>query len=291
MEFTVKNSTPLLEFLLVALHGKSRTAVKAMLARRIVSVDGKIVTHAKHPLSAGQLVTIGDKSPEKPKALRGVKIIFEDDAVIVIDKSAGLLSVAADTGSERSAQSVVSEYITRRNPKQKIFVVHRLDRDTSGIMMFVKDKEMQRNFRTNWQEVVLTRTYAVVVEGVVAKNGGTIKSWLHGTDSLRTWSDQNPEGGQKAISHYKVIQRSAEFSLLDVELETGRKNQIRVHMQDFGHPVIGDDKYGAATNPIRRLGLHAQILKFNHPVSGQNMAFESETPKDFLRLFNPRSNQ
>lgn len=285
MEFTVKNSTPLLEFLLVALHGKSRTAVKGMLARRIVSVDGEIVTHVKHPLSAGQIVTIGDKSPEKPKALRGVKIIFEDDAVIVIDKSAGLLSVAADTGTERSAQSVVSEYITRRNPKQKVFVVHRLDRDTSGIMMFVKDKEMQRNFRTNWQEVVLTRTYAVVVEGVVAKNGGTIKSWLHGTDGLRTWSDQNPEGGQKAISHYKVIQRSAEFSLLDVELETGRKNQIRVHMQDLGHPVVGDEKYGARTNPIGRLGLHARVLAFVHPVTGEQLTFESDVPGEFLRLF------
>ena len=285
MQFTVKQGAALMEFLLVALHGKSRTAVKGMLTRRIVCVDGEVVTHVKHPLSPGQIVTIGEKSPEKPKALRGVKIIFEDDAVVVIDKSAGLLSVAADTGTERSAYSVVSEYITRRNAKQKIFVVHRLDRDTSGIMMFVKDKDVQRNFRTHWQEVVVTRTYAVVVEGVVAKNGGTIKSWLHGTDGLRTWSDQNPEGGQKAISHYKVIQRSAGFSLLNVELETGRKNQIRVHMQDIGHPVAGDEKYGAHTNPIGRLGLHARVLAFIHPVTGEKLSFESDIPPEFLRLF------
>lgn len=285
MEFKVRAETPLLEFLLQALAGKSRTAVKSMLTRRIVLVDGEIVTHAKHPLAAGQIVSIGDKTPETPKALRGLKILFEDDLVIVIEKEAGLLSVAADTGSERSAQSTLSDYIKRKNARQKVFIVHRLDRDTSGVMMFVKDKEVQRNFRTHWQEIVLARTYSVVVEGRVAKESGTIQSWLHGTDSLRTWSDQNPENGQKAISHYKVTERTADFSLLEVELETGRKNQIRVHMQDLGHPVVGDSKYGAQGNPIGRLGLHAHALTFVHPRTGEHLAFESKVPREFIRLF------
>lgn len=284
-KFTVKESSPLIDFLLLKLHGKSRTGVKSILARGIVSVDGAIVTQAKHSLLPGQVVTIGDAAPEKPVTLRGVKIVFEDDSVIVIDKAAGLLSVATDTGHERSAHSIVSEHVKRKTPKAKVLVVHRLDRDTSGLMMFVKDRELQRQLRQNWQQSIETRRYIVLVEGKVAKERGTITSWLKGTDSLRTYSSKTPNDGQKAISHFQVLQRSDEYTLLSVELETGRKNQIRVHMQDIGHPVVGDEKYGAQSDPIDRLGLHAAELTFEHPRTGKLLVLKSEPPKEFLKIF------
>lgn len=285
MEFKVKEPSVLIDFLLKALHGKSRTSVKAMLAKKLVSVEHEVVTQFNHSLLAGQMVSIGKKSPAKAEVLRGVTIVYDDDDLIIIEKSAGLLSVATDMGTEKSAHSIASAHLKRKSHKTKLFIVHRLDRETSGLMMFVKTKDIQKKLRTNWQESVLTRSYTVVVEGSVAKDQGTITSWLQGTDGLRTYSSQVSGDGQKAVSHYKVVKRSADFSMLEVELETGRKNQIRVHMQDLGHPVIGDEKYGAVKNPIGRLGLHARVLAFEHPVTGKKMSFESEVPPEFLRLF------
>lgn len=285
MQFTVKKPAPLMDFLLEALHGKSRTGVKAMLARRLISVDHEVTTKFNQSLAVGQIVTIGKKSAAEKVQLPGVKILFDDDYVIVVEKAAGLLSVASDSGKEKSAHSILATYLRRIDHRARLFIVHRLDRDTSGVMMFVKSKELQRDLRQNWQQTVTRRSYTVVVEGIVEKDSGTIRSWLHGTDSLRTYSDQNPQGGQRAISHYKVLQRSTAFSLLEVELETGRKNQIRVHMQDIGHPVAGDEKYGATTNPLRRLALHAHVLAFQHPESGETMTFESAPPAEFKRPF------
>jgi 23S rRNA pseudouridine1911/1915/1917 synthase len=307
MQFTVKDPAPLMDFLMKALHGKSRTGIKAMLAKRLVSVDHEVTTQFNQTLLPGQTVMIGKKSPAEAVVLAGVKIIYDDDDLVVIEKSAGLLSVPTDTGTEKSALGIATAHLKRLNHKARLFIVHRLDRDTSGLMMFVKNKELQRQLRQNWQESVLTRRYAVVVEGSVIKDKGTIVSWLKGTDGLRTYSSQTVGEGQKAISHYKVVNRSFRkeaaksspgksetsgfgadgFTLLDVELETGRKNQIRVHMEDLGHPVIGDDKYGATQNPIGRLGLHARVLEFTHPKTQKQMSFEAETPKEFLRLFRP----
>ena len=291
MQFTVKQTTTLMEFLAKSLAGKSRTGIKALLAKRLVFVDQKVETQFNLALVPGQIIAIGKKTAAEPVMLRGVRIVYDDDDLVVVEKEAGLLSVAADTGSEKSAHSITGAHLKRLNHKARLFIVHRLDRETSGLMMFVKHKELQRKLRENWQESILMRSYAVVVEGVVAKDTGKIVSWLKGTDELRTYSSPVEGDGQKAISHFKVVRRAAANTLLDVELETGRKNQIRVHMQDMGHPVVGDDKYGATTNPIKRLGLHAQMLKFSHPVSGQAMAFESETPKEFLRLFTVTTRQ
>lgn len=308
MQFTVKAPGPLMEFLMQALHGKSRTGVKALLAKKVVTVDGETITRFDHALTAGQVVGIGKKPQGKPTALRGLKILFEDEAVIVIEKEAGLLSVATDMGKARTAHGLVSAYVKIRNPKTKVLVVHRLDRDTSGIMMFVKDKELQRHLRQNWQKSIETRRYVVLVIGVVEKDSGTIESYMHGTDTLRSYSSKKKEGGQKAVTHFKVLQRGKKYTLLEVELETGRKNQIRVHMQDICHPVVGDEKYGsirpkgllttgvstalakretaagADSNPIGRLGLHAAELAFEHPTTGKMMVFKSDVPKEFMKV-------
>lgn len=285
MQFTVKKVSSLGDFLVASLHGKSRTGIKALFSRRLVSVNHEVVTNYNTQLEIGQTVSIAQKSPVEPAQLNGIKIVYDDEDLIVIEKEAGLLSVPADVGTEKSALGIATAHLKRLSSRARLFIVHRLDRDTSGLMMFVKNKELQREFRENWQETVATRSYSVIVEGVVAKDKGTITSWLLGTDGLRTYSSQKPGEGQKAISHYKVVKKSAEFTLLDVELETGRKNQIRVHMQDLGHPVVGDDKYGSTTNPIKRLGLHARVLEFSHPKTKRKMSFDAAPPREFLRLF------
>jgi len=285
MQFTVKEPTTLLDFLLKMIEGKSRTGVKALLAKRLVSVEHQVVTKFNTPLKVGQLVAISKKTPVESVTLQGLSIVYDDDDLTVVNKSHGLLSVPPDTGSEKSALGIVTTHLKRLNSRARLFVVHRLDRDTSGLMMFVKKKDLQVTLRTNWQESILTRRYVVVVEGIVEKNAGTIISWLQGTDGLRTYSSQTPGKGQKAVTHYKVLQRSDEFSLVEVDLETGRKNQIRVHMQDLGYPVVGDEKYGSTRNPLRRLGLHAQILEFKHPVTGHKLSFDTPTPREFLKLF------
>ncbi|MBS0618882.1 MAG: RluA family pseudouridine synthase [Spirochaetes bacterium] len=284
MQFKVSAEVALLDFLTKAYTGKSRTSLKAMLAKRLVSVDGRVTTQFNHTLTPGQTVVVGKRTPLENVSLNGVTIIYDDDHLVVIEKSAGLLSVPTDTGKERTAHGIVAGHLKRVNPRSQLFIVHRLDRETSGLMMFVKQKALQVQLRQNWQESILTRSYAVVVEGRLAQDTGKIVSWLKGTDTLRTYSSAVEGEGQKAITHYQVVAASSKYTLVDVNLETGRKNQIRVHMQDLGHPVVGDEKYGAATDPLKRLGLHARELKFTHPVTGRTMAFTSPRPKEFMWL-------
>ncbi|HEX3010800.1 MAG TPA: RNA pseudouridine synthase, partial [Syntrophomonadaceae bacterium] len=172
------------------------------------------------------------------------------------------------------------------DPENRIFIVHRLDRDTSGVMLFAKNEGVKHLLQDTWKEVMVDRAYVAVVEGQVKEKEGTIKSWLKETKTKLMYSSSTPGDGLEAITHYKVLQAAAKYSLMELRLETGRKNQIRVHMKDIGHSIIGDKKYGADTNPIGRLGLHAHILAFKHPTSGEIMRFETEVPRKFSRLFN-----
>ncbi|MCO5388226.1 MAG: RNA pseudouridine synthase [Desulfosporosinus sp.] len=163
--------------------------------------------------------------------------------------------------------------------------MHRLDRETSGVMMFAKSEKVQQLLQKAWKEAVLERTYVVVVEGMVTKEEGTITSWLTESKAFIMYSSRTPNDGQKAITHYRVLKKNKHYSLLEVELETGRKNQIRVHMKDIGHSVIGDKKYGATKHPIGRIGLHARVLAFKHPITGEVVRYETDIPKEFLNLF------
>jgi len=163
--------------------------------------------------------------------------------------------------------------------------LHRLDRDTSGVMMFAKSEKIQQLLQNAWKEAVLERSYIAVVEGLVTKEEGTITSWLTESKAFIMYSSRTPNGGQKAVTHYQVLKKNKNYSLLEVKLETGRKNQIRVHMKDIGHSIIGDKKYGATKHPIGRLGLHARVLAFTHPVTGEEVRYETDIPKVFLSLF------
>jgi 23S rRNA pseudouridine1911/1915/1917 synthase len=282
--YAVKEPSELLAFLLVALSNQGRNSVKAMLARGQVSVGEKVVTAYNFPLKPGQTVTIGGgKADELP--MIGLAIMHEDNDIIIVRKEAGLLSIATDEETELTAYRQLNEHVRRADAKNRIFVVHRLDRDTSGVMMFAKSKEIQQLLQNSWQESVKERTYVALVEGVVRKTEGTISSWLKESKTLKVYSSPYPNDGQHAVTHYKVIKTGPKYTLLEINLETGRKNQIRVHMQDIGHPVVGDKKYGSKSSVLSRLGLHARVLAFTHPRTGEPMRFETDIPGAFLQPF------
>jgi 23S rRNA pseudouridine1911/1915/1917 synthase len=283
--FTVSEPNELMKWLIAQFPEKGRNAIKALLSHKQISINGKAVTQFNHPLQQGQEVVIEWTRVEEEPPMIGLSIIYEDAELIIIEKQAGLLSVATEEEKEQTAYRQLTDHVKRKDAKNRIFVVHRLDRDTSGVMMFAKTEEMKEKLQSHWQETVSDRVYLAVVEGKVRKNEGTIKSWLTESKTFKMYSSPTPNGGQEAITRYKTLKTSATCSLLEIRLETGRKNQIRVHMEDIGHPVMGDKKYGAARNTLGRLGLHASILAFTHPATGKAMNFESKIPEKFLRLF------
>lgn len=285
-QYEVKEPAELLSFLLKSITNQSRNSIKSMLGRGQVSVNGKQETAYNAPLQPGQTVTVSMERVVEQVPFVGLAIVHEDEDIIVIKKDAGLLSIAASPeDNELTAYRQLTAHVRASHPDNRIFVVHRLDRDTSGVMMFAKSKDVQQTLQNNWQDIVKERSYVALVEGKVKKPEGTISSWLKESKTLKMYSSPYPNDGQHAVTHYKVLQSNANFSLLDVHLETGRKNQIRVHMEDIGHPIVGDKKYGARSKAIGRLGLHARILAFEHPTTGKLMRFETDIPKLFLNPF------
>ena len=213
-----------------------------------------------------------------------MKIVYEDDDIIVIDKGYGLLSMGNDKMKDGTAYSILRDYVKWSNPINKIFIVHRLDRDTSGLMMFAKNMEAKEKMQHNWNNMVLNRKYLAVVEGTPEEAEGVVRSYLAENSQYEVFSTDDPAKGQLAVTRYKTLRAGSNFALLEVELDTGRKNQIRVHMKDIGHPISGDRKYGASSSPARRLCLHAQTLRFIHPVTGREMNFSTPVPPSFVSL-------
>lgn len=283
-QYQVNEADELLSFLLQHINS-GRNAVKSMLSRGQISVGNEIVTQYNHVLVPGQVVSVSKEGVSEAAPMAGLTILHEDDDIIVISKESGLLSIAADRSDETTAYRQLTEHVRRTDSRNRIFVVHRLDRDTSGVMMFAKSEEVQQKLQNNWKDNVQERVYVALVEGPVTKEAGTISSWLKESKTLKMYSSPRPGDGQHAVTHYKRLQSNREFSLLEVRLETGRKNQIRVHMEELGHPVAGDKKYGARTRTLGRLGLHARVLSFIHPTTGELMKFETDIPKPFLYPF------
>ncbi|WP_052158842.1 RluA family pseudouridine synthase [Halobacillus sp. BBL2006] len=281
--YKVEQPQELLPFLLETLSTTSRNSVKSILKRGQVVVEKRVQTKHNFELERGQTVeVIKSKVSKRQTSLQGMKILHEDEDIIVIDKSSGLLSMASPKEKQLTAHRQLMNYVRSVNPKNRIFIVHRLDKDTSGVMVFARSEQVKLKFQESWKRMVKERKYVALVEGTLKQKDGTITSYLKESKSLQMYSSSNPHGGQLAVTHYKVKQYNKNFTLLDVHLETGRKNQIRVHMEDLGHPIVGDKKYGANTNPIKRLGLHAEVLAFIHPRTGENLRFQSPVPKSFL---------
>lgn len=282
--YNVAAEAPLLEFLLASMPQRKRTNVKELLRHNSVMVNGSVTTKFDLVLKPGDIVKV-NLTREFPRFYnRRVKLVYEDDDIIVIEKGYGLLSMGNDRVTEGTAYSIVKDYVKWVNPANKIFIVHRLDRDTSGLMMFAKNVQAKEAMQHNWNNMVLNRKYLAVVEGSVEEDQGVIKSYLAENSRYEVYSTDNPEEGQLAVTRYKVLRRRNGYSLLEVELDTGRKNQIRVHLKDLGHPIAGDRKYGAKPSPIHRLALHAQTLRFVHPVTRKEMNFTTPIPSSFSSM-------
>ena len=216
---------------------------------------------------------------------RGLTILYEDRDIIVIDKSAGLLTVKATYEKEKTAHHILTTYIRKGclKSKKELFVVHRLDRDTSGVLVFAKSFEAKENLKLQWKNV--KKKYLAVVHGILTEKNGTITSYLAENDDYEVSSVKDPGKGELAKTRYKVIKEAKKFSLLEIELLTGKKNQIRVHFSEKGHPLVGDDKYGKKGEPKSRLALHSHYLTFKHPHSGKELTFEAEVPVFFKSFF------
>jgi len=282
--FTVSEKDTLLRWLLTHLPSRSRKIVKAVLRDRQVFVDGKAITQFDHKLRQGQHIEIHWNKRTSTQQPHGLNIVYEDSDLIIINKPSGLLTVATDKEKRKTAYSILSNHVKAEHPDYKIFIIHRLDRETSGLLMFAKNESVKHEIQKTWNTTIAERTYVGVVEGQTKKTRGTITSWLSESKAFIVYSSQNPRHGYKAVTHYKKIRENSMYSLLQINLETGRKHQIRVHMQDINHPIIGDKKYSSTLNPIHRMGLHAQVLAFTHPRTGKPFRFETPIPSKFEKL-------
>lgn len=275
-KLTVKESAELMTFLLAKMGGMSRSSVKSMLSHRQVMVNNKITTQFNLELKPNDVVVVNSNRGNIELSHPKLRVVFEDQYLIVVDKKEGLLAVATEKDEEVTAFQILKKYVKKSHPQNRIYVVHRIDRETSGIIMFAKTKEVQLILQENWHRIVTRRIYVALVEGKMEKEQDTIVSWFtEHQKSLKIHSSNVDNGGQEAITHYRTVKSNDKFSLLEIELETGRKNQIRVHMQDIGHPIVGDKKYGAEPSVIGRMGLHARVLAFYHPITTEVVSFET----------------
>lgn len=277
--YTVKEDALLLDWLLANLH-TSRTKVKATLSGHGVIVNGKTVTQFDFPLKPGMKITISRSKQNDEFHSRYLRIVYEDRYIVVIDKHQGILSMAAGHSS-LNVKTILDDYFRKTRQHCQAHVVHRLDRDTSGLMLYAKDKQTELALESDWHNIVYDRRYVALLSGTVEQDEGTIESWLKDNKAYFTYSSNYDNGGKIAISHYRVLQRGNGYSLVEFRLETGRKNQIRVHAADMGHPVCGDIKYGNGDDPIGRLCLHAYKLCFYHPVTHKPLEFKTDIPQAF----------
>lgn len=283
-EFPVNAPVKLMEHLSASMPDRKRTFIKQLLSHNQVAVNGRPESQFDLELQPTDSVKVNFTHEFKVFNNRRLKIVYEDDDIIVVEKGYGLLSMGNDKKPDNTAYSILRDYVKWTNPLNKIFIVHRLDRDTSGLMMFAKSMEAKEKMQHNWNNMVLNRVYVAVVEGEPAEKEGTVKSYLVENSRYEVYSTDDPKKGQLAVTRYRTIQTNGKYSLLELELDTGRKNQIRVHMHDLGHPISGDTKYGAEKSPLHRLALHAKTLRFIHPITRQIMDFSSRVPGGFMSI-------
>lgn len=283
-EFKVKEECELLQFLLSKYPQLSRNAVKSLLSNHQVSVDGAPVSQFNLKLAKEDIVIVSKRRISK-KERADLPIIFENDELIVINKPSGLLSIASDTEKSRTAYRMVTDYLQQKDRHSRVFVVHRLDEDTSGVLVFAKNPKIRDLLQKQWSDIVLSRGYFAIVEGKMEKKTDTFIDYLKENSLNLVYITKDRKSGKKSITKYSVLKENKNYSLLDVNIDTGRKNQIRVQLGERGHHIIGDDKYGEPSNPISRLGLHAYELIFIHPVTNKKCIFKAPIPKEFDKLF------
>ncbi len=285
LSFRAEAPAGLLEFLIQSMPDRKRTTVKDYLKHRQVMVDGVVTTQWDTAVETGSEVRVNTSREFQTFSNPRIKIVYEDDDIIVVNKGYGLLSVGTDSKRDGTAYSILRDYVKRVDPRQKLFIVHRLDQHTSGLMMFAKTAEAKETMQHNWNNMVLERRYVAVVEGGAPDpSEGIVRSRLAENAEHVVYVTDNAEAGREAVTEYRTLAARGNYALVELQLATGRKNQIRVHMQQIGHPIAGDRKYGAATAPIRRLALHARTLRFVHPRTRRDMNFSTPVPASFKSL-------
>lgn len=282
--YQVAEEAALLEFLIGAMPQRKRTAIKNLLSHNQIAVNGIPTTQFDMALKAGDEVKANLTREFRVFYNRRLKLVYEDDDIIVVNKGYGLLSMGTDKIKEGTAYSILREYLKWQDPRNKLFIVHRLDRDTSGLMVFAKSQEAKDKLQHNWNNMVIARKYLAVVEGRPEPEEGEVRSYLAENSRFEVYSTDKPEEGQLAVTRYRTLRSRNGYSLMEVSLDTGRKNQIRVHMKDLGHPIAGDHRYGAKSSPIHRMALHAQTLRFIHPMTRKDMNFSTPVPASFARM-------
>lgn len=278
----VEYDSLLLEYLISNVTNKSKNNIKSLLKNRQILVNNKVITKHDYKIYKGNKIVINYNVDRSDNNL---DIIFEDNNIIVINKRSGLLTIANTKEKEKTAYHMVRKYLNKKKKGAKVFVIHRLDKDTSGIVMFAKNPTIQKLLQDNWERQVLCREYIAIVEGVLDEKTSTIKNYLKENSTTKVYSTNDKTSGKLAITKYKVLKENKKYSLLQVNIKTGRKNQIRVHMSELGNPIIGDKKYGSKINPINRLGLHASYLEVINPITNKVMKFKSKAPRKFDNLF------
>ncbi len=283
---TVDQSAELLSYLFASWPDLKKTQIRNWLKHQAVMVNDRPVSQFNHPLQPGDVVSIRNDRFAAPKTSlgSGIKIYFEDAALMVIDKPENLLSIASEAEQEKTAYFLLTDYVRRGNPlsRARVWIVHRLDRETSGLMIFAKTPEAKEKLQGGWDQA--EKKYQAVVDGHLAKKEGTMESDLDESNPFKVFSVRPSENTRHAVTHYRELARSPWHSLVELTLETGRRHQIRVQLSDAGCPIIGDEKYGARSNPAKRLGLHACALRFPHPVTGRELRFASPLPKALAKL-------
>jgi 23S rRNA pseudouridine1911/1915/1917 synthase len=287
----VKKEAKLLPFLFEEMPAISRSRLKQFLRDGRILVNGKSVTQHDAPLAPGDKVVLSSEKTIRSAGLnnRYVSLVYEDRHLVVVEKRDGILSMATSHHSF-CIKTVLDNYFERTRQHCRAHLVHRLDRDTSGLMLFAKNRETQQRFEANWKELVYDRRYVAAARGILTPDTGTVTSWLKDNKQYFTMSSPVDNGGKLAITHYKVLQRGSRNTLVELRLETGRKNQIRVHLSDLHHPVVGDHKYGiqpdqdALAPEPPRMYLHAFRLYFRHPITGEELHFSTPIPSDFLAV-------
>jgi len=284
LEFRPQAEARLLEFLIASMSDKKRTTVKDYLKYRQVMVNNVVTTQFDTKLNKDDIVRVNTSREFQTLHNPRLSIVYEDDFIIVVNKGYGLLSVGTDKIKTGTAYSILRDYLKRIDPRNKLFIIHRLDQHTSGLMMFAKTINAKEAMQHNWNNMVLERRYVAVTEGKLEQAEGEVKSYLAENSQHEVYSTDNPEEGKLALTRYKRLRWGNGYSLVELQLETGRKNQIRVHMKDIGHPIAGDRKYGAKTSPIHRLALHAMTLRFAHPITSADMNFSTPIPASFTKM-------
>ena len=278
MKLVVKKKDKLLDYLYNNLD-MPKKRIKQYLTHGSIYVNQMQAKLFDYPIYTNDIIMIDTNSNNKKEL--GFPIIFEDEHLLVVDKPSGLLTIATNKEKEKTLYHMVREYVKQNNKNNKIFIVHRLDKDTSGIVIFSKDEKTKKDLQDNWNDYVRLREYVAVVHGKLNKKENKIVEYLKETKTHLVYASKNKEG-KEAITNYKVIKESADYSLVQVLIETGRTNQIRVAFSNLGHPIVGDNKYGIKDKE-KRLFLHANRLKIYYPVIKKEILFEIATPQDFKK--------